>query len=118
MKRLLCSLVITIALGLLSFKGIQAQKHKGSKTATTPAPGPDKSTLAIPFLVQPGVSHSHIDKFIMQNSSLPFSVRFGRPSRTSSKFHYPALPTVYWTTHKKPEVPLVEPEQELGFGFD
>ena len=28
--------------------------------------------------------------------------------RTSEKFHYPALPNEYWTTHKKPEVPLVD----------
>ena len=47
---------------------------------------------------------------LLNASLLPFSKRFPAPARVSHAFHYPALPEVYWKTHKKPSVPLWEPE--------
>jgi len=49
------------------------------------------------------------------NVTLPFSKRYPPPPRYSTKFHYPELPEVYWQHHKRPFVPLLDPEL---YGFN
>ncbi|CAG7726190.1 unnamed protein product [Allacma fusca] len=93
---------ITMMLCLIALASSQGkegyQKSKGTtKNSINSITSEDKAKTLVQSII-PGY----------QNSTQPFSVRFGKPPRVSQRFHYPVLPEVYWTQHKRPFVPLIE----------
>jgi len=91
-SKIFFSLTLLVVMGLLLL--VTEGKQSGSKYNQVAATSPKSS--------------SEFVNYITSNETLLFSQRFGKRPRVSSRFHYPALPDVYWKTHKRPVVPLFD----------